>query len=521
MNLPMNLTSESGEVAEKPREADTQALRPRAAKTMLVYLIAWAILLWPPLLNGAPFMMPDSTTYIRGADAVAYNLTGHRTAWSGELFRKFAPPRHEPTAQADQLSGAKDTADVGPIVLAGRSIYYGALPYLSYLVGSLWFAVAIQALLTVACIALTLQALRNLQGRRATRFELLLLVAFLALLTPVGYFVGFVMPDLTTAFAILATAHILLLWSSMDRARRWFWTVLLVFSLASHGSNLLMVGAMAFALLVLSPIRRLRPRRRSILLIVTAVLAAVALEMAFSFGVKSATGAAPVRPPFVTARLVEDGPGYRYLRDHCPQSGFLLCNYFDRLPQPSDNVLWEKRRDVGVFSALPPAEARALALEQGRFVVAVLADRPLEVAMSSFLAAARQAAQVGLGEFNYTGGTRDHFAEKLPGPVLGDVRRSAAFNGDMPVAFVSAATIPVTLLSLLAIAWTPLAGRGRQTGSSAFALIVCVLLALNVAICGVMSTPHERYLMRAIWLLPLVAICLLPPLVRISRTASG
>jgi hypothetical protein len=28
---------------------------------------------------------------------------------------------------------------------------------------------------------------------------------------------------------------------------------------------------------------------------------------------------------------------------------------------------------------------------------------------------------------------------------------------------------------------------------------------INVAICGALSTPHDRYLMRAVWTVPLVA----------------
>lgn len=489
----------------------------RAAKTVLVYAIAWLLMLWPSLLNRAPFLMPDTTTYVRGADAIAYSLTGHRTAWTPEFFRKYAPEPQEPTGLANEQptgAGEKEGND-HPIILAGRSAYYGALPYLSYLLGSLWLAVAFQSILTVACIALTLHVLRGFQGRRATNLELLILVGLLALLTPVGYFVGFLMPDITTAFAILATAHILLTWSSMDRPRRSFWILLLVFSLASHSSNLLMTGLAAIAFLALSTIRRREPRQPA-LMVLLAVLAAIALETAFSLGVREATGASPVRPPFVTARLVDDGPGYRYLRNHCPESGFLLCNYVDRLPQPSDDFLWEQRQGIGVFSALPPAEARALALEQNRFLLAVLADQPLDVAKSSFIAGARQARRTGLEEFNYADGARSHFSGKLPGPLLEKIRRSAAFKGEMPVSLVSGATLPLTVLSLVAIFGAAMTSQARISRLSAFSLVVCLMLVLNTAICGMMSTPHDRYIMRAIWLLPLVAMCLLPPLERVS-----
>ena len=512
----INPLPESGQATRACAEHNPLIRSRRAAKSVLVYVSAWLLMLWPSLLNDAPFLMPDTTTYVRGADAIAYSLTGHRTAWTPELFRKFAPQSREPVGLANGKptgAGRKIERNDHPIILAGRSAYYGALPYLSYLLGSLWLAVAFQSILAVACIALTLHALRGFQGRRATNLELLLLVGFLALLTPVGYFVGFLMPDITTAFAILATAHILLTWSSMDRLRRTFWIILLIFSLASHSSNLLMTGLAAIAFLALSTIRRREPRQ-PVLMVLLAVLAAIALETAFSFGVKEATGTSPVRPPFVTARLVDDGPGYRYLRNHCPGSGFLLCKYVDRLPQPSDDFLWEKRQGIGVFSALPPAEARALALEQNRFLLAVLADQPIDVAKSSLIAAARQAGRIGLEEFNYGDGARSHFSDKIPRSLLENIRRSAAFNGEMPVGLVSGATIPLTLLSLVAIFGAVMNSHVRISRSSAFGLVVCLMLALNTAVCGMMSTPHDRYIMRAIWLLPLVAMCLLPPIAR-------
>ena len=91
---------ESGQLAETFPGQDRLIPDRRKAKTVLACVIAWAFLLWPSLLNGAPFLMQDSTTYVRGADAVAYSLTGHRTEWTSELLRKFAPEGREPVAPA-------------------------------------------------------------------------------------------------------------------------------------------------------------------------------------------------------------------------------------------------------------------------------------------------------------------------------------------------------------------------------------------------------------------------------------
>ena len=50
-------------------------------------------------------------------------------------------------------------------------------------------------------------------------------------------------------------------------------------------------------------------------------------------------------------------------------------------------------------------------------------------------------------------------------------------------------------------------GRGvwRSPGASA-AMLILLALAANVVICGGMSTPHARYMMRIVWLLPLALV---------------
>ena len=85
----------------------------------------------------------------------------------------------------------------------------------------------------------------------------------------------------------------------------------------------------------------------------------VAGEAAFSAAVARVTGFAPVRPPFLSARLVEDGPGLDYLRAHCAGGGasFALCRYRDRLPLASDIFLWSGAPGPGV--ALPASKTLA------------------------------------------------------------------------------------------------------------------------------------------------------------------
>ena len=81
-----------------------------------------AVLVWPALYNGQPIFFPDTTAYIRGADAGMQAAFGRRTAWSlsGEdAIVKPPPPAgaEVPAVASPGASGAPspigpyDTAD--------------------------------------------------------------------------------------------------------------------------------------------------------------------------------------------------------------------------------------------------------------------------------------------------------------------------------------------------------------------------------------------------------------------------
>jgi hypothetical protein len=87
----------------------------------------------------------------------------------------------------------------------------------------------------------------------------------------------------------------------------------------------------------------------------------------------------------------------------------------------------------------------------------------------------------------------------------------------MPVHLVE---IMTPLLVLAAIPLLLLALRRMATAPShdpilPYLTMIVSGIILNILICGAVSTPHDRYLMRLIWLLPLCAVMLrtatLPP----------
>ena len=102
-----------------------------------------------------------------------------------------------------------------------------------------------------------------------------------------------------------------------------------------------------------------------------AIACGVAGAMLFSAMVRHSVGAAPITPPFLTARVVADGPGRLYVREHCWDHPFAVCAFADRLAgTDTDGFLWDENPRTGVFAVATPEQRRALATEQGRFALA-------------------------------------------------------------------------------------------------------------------------------------------------------
>lgn len=467
--------------------------RPRAPFLLLLLALLLVTLCWPAFVNGHPFVFPDTLNYLRGVNRMAQQVTGYASEW-------LSYPVSDPSVPNGER-----------IIMLGRSPAYGALLFVAqFLTRSFWPAVLVQAGLTAACIMLTLSRLGGSNGAGPGAPFLAGRALLLALVTPVAFFASFLMPDIFAPLAVLATIHLALLWPVLRRWERLFWTAVLAAGLLVHSANLLIIGGL-LALCIALRLVGLSLSARGLAVAVAVLAGGVGYELAFPKAVQAATATAPIRPPFVTARIVADGPGYAFLRDSCPGSGFLLCRYVDRLPLESDTFLWGMSPEPGVFSVIGARERRVLASEQGRFVLAVLADRPLDLAASSLRSAGRQLGMLRLGEFNYPADEERAILPQLVPRERAHYRASRAFAGTMPTSLPEA----LTLVSLVAAAgWilfylAAVRPRDPQRRSRIlFLALVAAALLINAAVCGALSTPHDRYQARMIWLLPLAALCL-------------
>jgi hypothetical protein len=476
----------------------------RRLLNVTVAVVIAVALLWPAYLNGEPFYMADTASYLRGADSAIHYLTGQSSAWTDEFFKRYPSG---PSAGA-ALPG-HGFADV-PVVLAGRSIYYGLLLYAAQGFGNFWAVAILQAILVAIAIIFTVVVLHRVFSSDPSPAFVLGCGLVLAACTPVGYFASYLLPDIFGGLGLLAFAHLVFLWRENGRYSRLFWLVMLAAAVLFHTANFLMIGLLGLGMALLPKFRR-SASKAGLGAVLAAVLLGAAGQALFTWGVKQATGAAPVRQPFIAARIIADGPGYEYLREHCPEARLVFCRAASFEQRISDDLLWSKNPRMGIFQALSPAEQRLAASQEREFVLAVLRERPLDLIGSSMGAFYRQLTRFNLESFNYTASTVAQFNRKIPPPFIDHARQSRAYANTMPIAFVEWSTIAAVLAALAAIFGTFVAmfrRGGRLSGRENFLLALVLGVLLNAAVCGVFSTPKGRYQMRLIWLLPLAALAL-------------
>ena len=470
----------------------------------LAAIIAVALaLLWPAFVNGEPFYMADTPSYLRGADGAVHELTGASSAWSDELQKRFADG-----APAVQSAAAPHASAEPAVVLKGRSIYYGALLYAAQWLGNFWAVAILQALLCAVAIMSTVATSRRAMGRETTRVFAVGVGVPLAAFTPMAYFASYLLPDVFGGLGLLAVGHLLFFWQQQSRASRLFWFALLALATLFHTANILLVTLLALAGAI-GVALRLPASKQGLAAIASTVVIGLLGQFAFSWGVEHATGAAPVRPPFLAARIIDDGPGYDYLREHCPEIRLIFCRSVGFRTRESATLLWSDDPHEGIFQALPPAGQRLAAAQQTAFLMGVAKERPFELIRSSARAFLRQLGYFELESFNYTGSNNVYFRHKLPEPFLDHARHSRAYQQKMPVTFVEWATVASVLASLVLVALTVRAIVRRErklTPVTAFLLLLVLGILINAAICGAFSTPRGRYQMRLIWVLPLAAL---------------
>lgn len=520
------------------KATNSAALMPRLAALFLAALVLCGIAIW----NKQPFFYSDTTTYLRGAEMGLAKVAGPGllTPWSpaasspdrsGSALpvspdtrpdasdrpsNASAPANNQPAMQTMPLTSMDDQ-----IVLAGRSVYYGVLLYAGYLTGGMWLAVVVQAL----CVSYVLQLLMvRLWGLRTRDF--VAAAAALTVLTPLGAFTGFLMPDIFAPLVILSIGTLAVYWSALARTDRWLLSALLLFGLSAHASHMAM-AALLLALLVLARLIAARWRgiaTPALLVVVVCLGGAVAAELAFNQAVTKAVGSPPLRLPHPMARLIDLGPGTAFLQQRCADASkepYTACKYLQNYPTPWEDFLFSTDPAKGAFALSDSATKRRLSNEQLGFVADVVRFDPLGTLSGVAANVVHQIFNFRVDVWSYgANNVQKNYAGRVPDSVYAKLQQSRAASPQPWHIWLTLATYTAVSASLAWAAYLWLR-RGRGDSSDAvdaqgysqtkrftdFVWIVCTGVVANAVVCATLASSMDRFQARVIWLLPFLALC--------------
>lgn len=470
------------------------------------------LLMWPLGVAGRPTVYMDTGQYWWRGRAIIVQGLG--------LDPSAPNPFGKPIGAQVVIHGIAQDARLMASFMGARAATYSVLLFVTQQIGTLWLTAALQTLVTAAVF----HAIWRAAAPKAAGWTYLAMMGALAACTSLAFYASFPMPDVFAGLGVLIVIALVLYWDRMGLwTRLGLWGVLAL-SLTFHNSNLLLTLLMLpLAWLVL---RRLRAPWRDMAVRTAAVAAAIAVA---GLGVVAAdraeatlTGVPMHNPPFLTARLLADGPGRTVLRRACAHATpFFLCR-FKTLPlDNSEDILWSQQPDVGVFASSPVDDRLQLEAEQARFVRTVVLSDPLGVARSSMRNSIRQ-----FGLFAVDEPLRDPCGLKHNWPWGQDFLRVLVLDPErcgrgemrlMSPPLIFAAQLAAVILSIYAL-WR--LARSRDTARTgklfgelddidrllAATSLTVAAIVLNAMICGALSGPFPRYEARLIWLVPTLVL---------------
>jgi hypothetical protein len=219
--------------------------------------------------------------------------------------------------------------------------------------------------------------------------------------------------------------------------------------------------------------------------------------------------------PYITARLIEDGPGLKYLDRYCPDDHIPTCKLHAALQWSDDpwritatHIVFETSPRLGSFRLMTPEDQKAVADDQVGFFFDVLMDQPVGVTMALMRNVLLQSGWVSV-EMTLPSDTIVAQNADVTGLAFGSfdhgrITRDTAWLG--PVTLWHQAFYIASLVVVLALVLLP-----RRVPGEVKALAVMVILGIlaNALVCGGISQPATRYGARVIWLLPMTATILM------------
>jgi len=210
------------------------------------------------------------------------------------------------------------------------------------------------------------------------------------------------------------------------------------------------------------------------------------------------------------ARLIDDGPGARFLEQNCAAKPYTVCRYRDRLPTTAGYFLWSPDSSTGVYNEVDLTTRTALSAEEIPFIIDVIRWEPLGVINAAIRNVIEQLTTIGVAEFFRTPIELGLFKNSLPEEFFNRIVHSR-FSKQRDILaplntwFSSVYFLSVAGLLLIWGFWPLIQFPNKsliftQPQWLYVLTIGCAAVLFNAAICGVLSTPTMRYQTRISWI---------------------
>ncbi len=466
----------------------------RPVTNLLFFVLALAISLWVAVANGDTLFYFDTDAYLDRGE---------------QMLTEFGViPLPEPIVGSDgQIIAQPEKKNID----GSRSPIYSVVLGLFAAFNALEGAILVNALLAIVAIWLPLRIAMRLYAPSVSAWLITLIAVAVSALGSYAFYVAFLMPDILAPVLLIVAATYVAF-----GGRMLFWEIALAFFLgvtavSLHLSHQAIVVLLIPVTFVVSLAFGGKRRLMAPILIGLIALIGYAEQTAFKKAVQTVTSKEVTYLPFLTARLIEDKVGYRYLEANCPDEAIVTCKLYDALQLSDDpwrltatHISFEKSERLGSFRRMPQDDQAAVANNQVNFFKDVLMWDPVGTALA-FLN--NTLTQARLNSVNMTLPS-DSIVNKLdgtPGLAFTEFEKGRLAANTTWVEPITPAQQTLYLVSLLVV----LAGifwPGMPRRARAFLLMILLGILVNAFVCGGVSQPATRYGARVIWLLPMAAV---------------
>ena len=418
-----------------------------------------AILLLPTLMNGFPFVFPDSVDYL----TFNYHL----------IF---------------------------------RSPYYGLFIRLLHLKQFVWLPIAAQTLIVSHLVWTTMRLLLP----RCRPWQFMACVVILTLGSSLPVVTGFILADVFTSVMILTLYLLAFHFDRLTSLERIYFFLLACLAISVHLSHLAIALALLLAIgaIFFAQGRQVRSVRMTLAAVAGPIaLAAVAILLQ-NVLIHRVAALSPAGTSFLLANMIEYGPARRYLEEACPAAGYRICAEVGRLPRDSESVLFGTYQRLGGFAAVR-AEATTIVLRTIQSRPGEVLEMAGKVAAQAITKRAPGAELVPLQAPNSSFMERALQATFGPGAVRAHLA-SAQSNDKVPrglLKIIDNLVFPISLAFLIVA--TAYAAWRKADVVLALGGTMLAGVVFNILICALTSGAHDRFQARVTWLLPFAALLVL------------